>query len=31
MTVRLAAPDGLFTFNLEKEVNRMAAGNKIFW
>ena len=31
MTVRLAAPDSLFTFNIEKIVNRKVVGNKIIW
>jgi hypothetical protein len=31
MTVRIAAPDSLFTFNVDKEVNRKVEGNKIIW
>lgn len=31
MTVRLAALDSLFTFNVDKKVNRRVVGNKILW
>jgi hypothetical protein len=31
MTVRIAAPNSLFTFNVDKEVNRNVAGNNIIW
>jgi hypothetical protein len=31
MTVRLAAPDSLFTFNVEKEVNRSISGDILNW
>jgi hypothetical protein len=31
MTVRLAAPDSLFTFDVETKVDRTISGDKINW